>query len=145
MGIIFWLSSRTADESSAQSGIVLQWLTKIFKSDALSDFIVRKSAHCLEFAGLSFLCCNAFYHTEKKNMPLPAVLITSVYAVTDEVHQLFVDGRSCQISDWAIDTGGAVIGALAFTVLLALLRLICKRKKSRRLIEKNKFIDSADN
>ena len=38
--------------------------------------------------------------------------IASLYAITDEVHQRFVPGRSCQAADWAIDTAGAALGLL---------------------------------
>lgn len=55
MGIIFWLSSKTADESSRQSGVILEWITSIFGNNIFTDFIVRKLAHCLEFAGLCLM------------------------------------------------------------------------------------------
>ncbi|MGN1123354.1 MAG: VanZ family protein [Eubacterium sp.] len=127
MGVIFWLSSRTAQESSEQSSAVLEWLIRIFGDNLFTDFIVRKLAHCLEFTGLCFLLNLSLLQSFKKKMPLRAILFTSLYAVTDEVHQLFVEGRSCQISDWAIDTAGAVIGALAFILVLYAIKCIKKK------------------
>jgi VanZ family protein len=45
-----------------------------------------------------------------------AVLLASLYGVSDEVHQAFVPGRSADASDWLADT----VGALAAVTLLQL-------------------------
>lgn len=137
MGVIFWLSSRTADQSSLQSGAILQWLTRIFGTGFFTDFIVRKSAHCLEYTGLCLLFNIALFQTKKKRMPILSTVFSSLYAVTDEIHQHFIEGRSCQISDWAIDTLGAVLGAIAFLILFAVIR--------KHITKKSKFVDSKDN
>lgn len=129
MVLIFWLSSRTATESSQQSGMILEWLTEHFGDNFFTDFIVRKSAHFLEFAGLGFLFSVSFYQTKKKKMPISSILASSLYALSDEIHQLFVEGRSCQISDWLLDTCGALFGAIAFLVLFSVKNAVIKRKK----------------
>src|SRR3712207_7608480 len=36
-----------------------------------------------------------------------AFAVASLYAITDEVHQTFVEGRRGHAIDWAIDTAGA--------------------------------------
>ncbi len=41
-----------------------------------------------------------------------AVAVASAYGITDEVHQMFVPGRSSTIEDWVADTLGAVAGVL---------------------------------
>jgi VanZ family protein len=135
MAVIFWLSSRTADESALQSGAVLEWLINHFGDNIFTDFIVRKLAHFLEFTGLCLLFNIALYQTKKRKMLIPATVFTSFYAITDEVHQLFVDGRSCQFSDWAIDTAGAILGTIAFAVLFAIAnRLLSKKNTIDRTI-----------
>lgn len=131
MGVIFWLSSRTATESSEQSGVIVEFLRKIFGDNVFTDFIVRKSAHCLEFTGLSFLFNLSLYVTKNKPSFVFAVMLTSIYAATDEFHQLFVEGRSCQITDWAIDTAGAILGALGFLVILSIIKKPNKTSKSK--------------
>ncbi|PHS31770.1 MAG: hypothetical protein COA82_09845 [Alkaliphilus sp.] len=49
------------------------------------------------------------------------VLVTFVfcvlYAISDETHQIFVPGRSAQISDVLIDSVGAIVGILMYLVL----------------------------
>jgi VanZ family protein len=137
MCTIFWLSSRTADESAQQSGAILQWLVSIFGDNIFTDFIVRKSAHCMEFAGLCLLFNTAFLQTKKRTMPFISIILTSTYAITDELHQLFVDGRSCQFSDWVIDTCGAIVGAVGFLILFAIIKRIVQKKA--------KLVDSKNN
>ena len=69
MAVIFWLSSRTADESAAQSGVIVEWIIKHFGDNGVTDFIVRKSAHFCEYIGLCFLICN-ISNKEKNYTPL---------------------------------------------------------------------------
>ena len=38
------------------------------------------------------------------------LLLTTLYGVTDEVHQMFVPGRSTDAYDVAADAAGAVVG-----------------------------------
>ena len=70
MAVIFWLSSRTADESAAQSGVIVEWIIEHFGDNSVTDFIVRKLAHFCEYIGLCFLISNAIYQTKKKNIAL---------------------------------------------------------------------------
>lgn len=131
MAVIFWFSSRTANESTNQSNVFVEWLENLFGKNEIWIFIVRKSAHCLEFTGLSLLLCFALYFTRNKSSIPFAVGLTSLYAVTDEIHQIFVEGRSCELRDWVIDTVGAVIGALGFLVLYRIISVIIKRKNNK--------------
>ena len=57
-----------------------------------------------------------------------AVVIASLYGVTDEIHQLFVAGRTATASDWLTDTVGAVAGALAY---VAARKLLDRRTEGR--------------
>ena len=45
----------------------------------------------------------------KKYHLLLSIIFTSVYGLSDEVHQYFVPGRSSELSDWLADTTGAVV------------------------------------
>lgn len=131
MAVIFWFSSRTANESTSQSNVFVEWLESLFGKNDIWIFIVRKSAHCLEFTGLGLLLSCALYFTRNKISFFWAVGIASLYAVSDEIHQMFVEGRSCEFRDWVIDTAGAAIGALGFYVLYKIVFAIIKKRKEK--------------
>ena len=85
------------------------------------DHGVRKAAHFTEYAILGLLLTAMYraYGHEGKRLFLLAAGTGSLYASTDEFHQLFVQGRSCQITDWMIDTCGVAAGG-------AVMYLICR-------------------
>jgi VanZ family protein len=47
-----------------------------------------------------------------------AILIASLYGVTDEFHQHFVPMRTPDVADWALDTVGACVGAFVAWALM---------------------------
>lgn len=96
----------------------------------MTDFIVRKLAHFSEYVGLCFLASNAIYQSSKRFIPLYSCALTSFYAISDEFHQIFVNGRSCEIRDWAIDTVGALVGALAFYIIYIIIKKVDKKKNN---------------
>ena len=120
MAAIFYFSSRTADESARQSGFFAQLITKLFGIGGFSDFIIRKLAHFCEFAGLGLLFAIAFKVQTGKAKTPSAIICASVYAATDEIHQIFVPGRACRVLDWGIDTCGAALGALVILLIITL-------------------------
>ena len=133
MLFIFTMSSFGSDSSNAQSSQIIQVLHQVFPSlsshtsgldaNALT-FIVRKTAHFTEYAILGIL----FYFFYRQILPQKnglrlfalAILSSFLYACTDEIHQLFVPGRSGQFTDVLVDTFGAFCGCL---LLLAIRRL----------------------
>ncbi len=130
MAVIFYFSSRTATVSTGQSNVFVQWLINLFGESELWVFIVRKSAHCLEFTGLAFLLGWAVLFTKGKTNIIIPFLIASLYGVSDEVHQLFVEGRSCEFRDWAIDSFGAILGIIGFIIIFKIVdEILSKRKK----------------
>ena len=144
MIVIFFHSAQTAELSSAASGSVAEKLLSLFLSDFSeldesekisiienSQHIVRKSAHFLVYMTLCVCCFTALstYSIKKKTVFLSAVGISVFYAMTDEIHQLFVEGRAGRISDVLLDSVGAVTGALIGTLVFNLLFL--KRKKGK--------------
>jgi VanZ family protein len=70
------------------------------------DTVLRKIAHVGEYAVLGALLYRAV-----RREPA-AIVLGSLYAVTDEVHQSFVAGRHGSPVDWLIDTVGVVAGVL---------------------------------
>ena len=75
--------------------------------------IGRKLIHVAEYALLTFLWWRALATvTSPGRAALFAFLLSSGYAVTDEYHHSFVEGRHGSLVDWAIDSAGAAAAAL---------------------------------
>ncbi len=72
------------------------------------DTIGRKLVHFAEYALLALLWWRALRtQTDEHRAALAAFVVASLYAVSDEWHQSFVEGRSGNALDWAIDSAGA--------------------------------------
>ena len=56
-----------------------------------------------------------------KKQIIYSILFTTLYACTDEIHQLFVEGRSGEIRDIIIDGLGATLGTMIFLLIKQLL------------------------
>jgi VanZ family protein len=74
----------------------------------LIDTIGRKLIHFLQYALLAFLWWRALRtRLDDRRAALAAFVMTALYAASDEYHQSFVQGRSGNPVDWAIDCAGA--------------------------------------
>lgn len=75
------------------------------------EFVVKKSAHLIEYGVLAGLLYRALVGSKisRLNSVLLAILISIVYAVTDELHQSFTPGRESTIRDVFVDTIGATL------------------------------------
>ena len=133
MATIFYFSSKPADASAQQSDLLQKIIEKIFGINETSSFIVRKLAHFCEFLGLSLLLNCAMYFSYSKTKPIVATAIASLYAITDEVHQIFVEGRSCEFTDWLIDTAGAITGLIIFAIMYIIISRIWLNSNNRRI------------
>jgi VanZ family protein len=74
------------------------------------DLVLRKLAHLGEYALLGLLLARWV------RRPGAALALAAAYAVTDEVHQTFVEGRHGAPLDVGIDTLGALVGICAWTL-----------------------------
>ena len=107
---IFMFSAQNGDESSELSQGFLRTFILRFTPDNISEdivnmmeYIIRKCAHMTEYAVFGIL---VFYQIklyrlfEKEwNRIVMAVICVMIYASTDEIHQLFVGGRSGRFTD----------------------------------------------
>ncbi|KUP05305.1 hypothetical protein Q73_13405, partial [Bacillus coahuilensis m2-6] len=92
------------------------------------NHIIRKNAHFYVYLVLAVLMMNALKSNQYKNIRILLTLIFCiVYAITDEIHQLFVPGREAQVNDVLIDSIGATFGI----GLYILIRSIIQKLKTR--------------
>lgn len=156
MILIFVHSAMSADISKAESGLFSEFFASIFQLESeLASFVVRKSAHFLEYMllGIFFALvakelylrrvAGAAFKTEvdfstsavpDANHEAPPASVFSgkwgsfliwlfawaggiLYAVTDEIHQIFVEGRSCELRDLLIDAAGVLLGVVIVMVV----------------------------
>ncbi|HBR71701.1 MAG TPA: hypothetical protein DEA27_02735 [Candidatus Moranbacteria bacterium] len=78
-------------------------------------FLERKSAHLVEYFILFILCIRVLwlhFREEDEHILAWGILASFVYAVFDEIHQLFVFGRSGRVLDVGIDLSGIILGAI---------------------------------
>jgi VanZ family protein len=145
MGIIFYFSSKPDYSSNQSSLFIVNVLLKIYekithirqqeiKPEMIEtlNFIERKLSHFCEYAVLAdaFAFHLAVLKQKGKRLFLFPVILSAIYASTDEFHQLFVPGRSGQLRDVMIDTSGAIAGTLVFILITA--RIIHKRGKQNK-------------
>lgn len=118
MGLIFFFSSQNGTASDSNSYFLINLLGKIginiSSSIGLSvaNFIVRKTAHVTEYFILFMLLYFGFKKIYLKNIIIYPAIITILYSISDEFHQLFIEGRSGRIKDVFIDSIGILIGLL---------------------------------
>ena len=128
MGVIFYFSAQNATESSGMSMEFIRWLLHKKLLEVMSvesavmieegiENIVRKCAHFFIYSCLGFCSSMTLYYSGKMNKSCILFIISLVfcmfYASTDEVHQLFVPGRSGEIRDVLIDSAGSATGILS--------------------------------
>ncbi|MBR3630029.1 MAG: VanZ family protein [Oscillospiraceae bacterium] len=135
MVFIFCMSAQPADDSSLSSRHFTTFaarhlLTNFREFDALTQeqiieglsFIIRKTAHFTEYAMLGFLGYLWLHRIRAGG--LIAMGAAVCYAVTDEIHQNFIPGRSCELRDVLVDSSGALCGVIAAFALLSVLHCL---------------------
>ncbi len=143
MVAIYALSAQDSVESSALSGKTIRLIADLLVPgfDHLStgqqaqlvqewQNTVRKIAHLTIYMMLGAACLMALLQHKLSNQVqvAGALGISVVYAISDEIHQFFVSGRSPQVSDVFIDGLGALIGV---SIVLVIVRLMSKKAQTR--------------
>jgi VanZ family protein len=126
MIVIFYLSNEPAVNSTARSSIFLHAIQSIdiLSLQNITELVVRKSAHFLAYFILGVLIFNVVkeYISTTKHAILWSIAVAAIYACTDEIHQLYISGRSGQLGDVLIDTTGAALGIIIYIGVLLLYR-----------------------
>lgn len=155
MTVIFGFSAEDGEQSQSLSDKITIKVIEIIEPDydglstaeqtVLFDkvsFAVRKTGHFGEYGILGVLIGCFLITFEKirqyrKGKLLVLVISTGIcmlYAITDEFHQGFVDGRSPKVMDVFIDTAGGLAGCI-FLIFIWL--IISPRRKNEFVGEKH--------
>lgn len=133
MVTIFLLSHQNGNESSQTSGFITKLFSLIF-SNSVPEALVRTFGHFSEFCALGFLMLNCIYAFKGRLLPVYSILFSFGYALTDEIHQIFVDGRAFQISDLLVDLAGILTGTALISLIIFIIAKASKNKNSRNPI-----------
>lgn len=128
---VFMFSAQSGDSSGETSMNITQNVSQHILLDDISkdaleilEQIIRKCAHFIEFASLGFFVF-AFTDTfriKRKNAILISLAFSSLYALSDEIHQYFVPERACRLTDVLLDSFGALCGIFMFIAVLEIIK-----------------------
>ena len=141
LALIFFLSSEPSTASSVRSGTIVNAIHSINPNYADVEnitFLVRKAAHITAYfilGVLMFRVIRMFKLPSRKAVILSAALV-ALYAITDELHQLLVNGRSGEVRDVLIDTTAGALGVLVTFIIIRSYTL--RRRSSPSQNYKNK-------
>ena len=143
MGFIFSMSCENAEESSNTSGQTIKVVLSIVpefekqpeevKKNIIEElqFITRKSAHFIGYMILGILASGLIlYYGNINKKYLLAFLICVIYAISDEIHQLFVPGRSGQVRYVLIDSARSLVGII---LVMAFVKKLIKFNKKHKI------------
>lgn len=137
---IFFFSSQDSDSSTDMSMNITEKIVNeenyqpteeksLSKRQEEIEVVVRKTAHILIYTTLGFCVFMTIINSRKVNknviLFIISLIICIIYASSDEIHQLYVSGRSGEVRDVLIDSAGSAVG-----ILVAMLMCI-KRNKSK--------------
>lgn len=155
MGVIFRFSMDSGVDSHTLSNMCVQIFNKavyIFTGKdltisitpehyALIELFFRKLAHMTIYFVLSI---NVMIVLFTFNIKMYARIFISIffcfaYALTDEFHQMFVDGRGASFFDSLIDTSGAILGVIAALIIYCICYTIMTKYQKKHGIVKSKY------
>lgn len=93
------------------------------------QLIIRKLAHFTIYAIGGFLIMNYAYTTDNtmKQKILYSIGFGGGYAISDELHQFFVPGRSGNIFDVGIDTLGVMTGVFVYLTIRKIMKILMNK------------------
>lgn len=129
IAIIYSHSMQPAVQSSKESGFVFKTASGFMdqigiENGWLTEHIVRKTAHFVEYAGMGLLLLvNLCSLSDRRERFLTGMLAVVLIPFIDETIQVFALGRAAMIQDVWLDISGAVFGLTAAKAWLLLLKV----------------------
>jgi VanZ family protein len=124
---IFLFSKQQGVDSKAVSNAVLRRLLAFWHQIPVQEVsgasvyryahFIRKLAHFTIYFVLGFLACWSTQVILPKWKATIAFVFCVLYAISDEIHQMFSNGRTAQGKDVLIDSSGALLGVLVIAMI----------------------------
>lgn len=119
MGLIFYFSNQKGSVSESNSNFVIDLLDSFFNIFSLDvnnieniAFFVRKLAHIFLYFNLYLFTYYVLFQFNFKRRSLFSLVFCFFFAISDELHQVFIPNRSFGVIDILIDTIGSFISYL---------------------------------
>lgn len=133
MATIFAFSEQSGSESEVSSDALAYFARALgipLPIDVLT-FLIRKAAHSFAYFGLAVLSFRVAVLTRLSlmNAAFCSLAFVLTYAVSDELHQLVVPGRSGELRDVVIDTTAGALGVLVSYFVYRSAKHHCNRHK----------------
>ena len=135
-GFIFYNSLQNIETSNKASGVIEEVVEPIIDKVAGGNtidvhFLVRKSAHLIEFFALGLVVMGVVVTVDWKFTGYGLFYVLAV-AVTDEYIQSFLD-RTSSVKDVLIDFTGAVIGIAVYSSVVLIFSRCKKQRQTKAL------------
>ncbi len=136
MYLVFGLSGDDGDTSSGLSMRIARLFSKSDEILSILEPVIRKLAHLSEYAYGGFLIYGLFltYNISAKKQFIFSIILGVFYAITDEVHQLFVPGRAGKLQDVLIDSIGVFLGVCALLFIVKIVQIIINKNKGEEKV-----------
>lgn len=134
---IFGFSNQNSVKSSSTSGKVIRVTIKAVTNVSQEQeeiiveqlqHIVRKLAHFSIYAIGGMILIHLVSTYTNKRAWMYAWIIGTIYASTDELHQYFVPGRSCELKDVLIDSSGVITGIIIVILISYAIKKLKKKE-----------------
>lgn len=134
MVLIFMFSAQVSKDSDKLSSGLMEFIVNIVEiiipsihiNRTIFSYVIRKTAHVVIYVVLGILTANALHRMSVTNgkTALYALCMCALYAASDEIHQLYIPGRSGQLSDMLLDTAGACFGIFLFFAVIYIIKKV---------------------
>lgn len=136
--VIFNFSAQNGEISGSLSMKVTEFIVNLVSKIKTMDIsrkiyyieklhpIIRKLAHFSVYTVVGFSVMGFMCTFDIKNIVkfITSFAIGVTYAITDEVHQYFIPGRSARVLDVCIDSAGVLTGIFILIILIVFVEAI---------------------
>lgn len=142
--IIFGFSAQDGETSGGISKAVITKIADIIKvkENIRNEFIIegekiiRKLAHFAIYTALGIFSMSFMktFNLSNKKQALITLTWGFLYACTDEIHQLFSNGRNASFLDVLLDTFGVAFGILLVIIIIFIINKVKNNIEKKKLV-----------